>query len=107
MFALHPEIAIKEMLRVIKPGGRIAFSTWPAELVHGKLFVEMAKYLPSSLPSPNQWGIPQVIEKLLVESNYPVKDIHFERGVVNKPVLSSNHSWINSITKGGPMKYAI
>src|SRR4051794_12380210 len=46
MFASsHPQIALKEMLRVTKPGGRIAFSTWPAKLVNGKLFDVMAKYL--------------------------------------------------------------
>jgi ubiquinone/menaquinone biosynthesis C-methylase UbiE len=110
MFAPHPEIAIKEMLRVTKPGGRIAFSTWPSELVNGKLFDVMAKYIISSSnssASPSQWGISQVIEKRIVESNFKVKDIHFERGVINKPILSPNHSWINSITKGGPMIYAI
>src|SRR5437762_5497353 len=29
MFAPRPEVAIREMLRVLKPGGTIAFSTWP------------------------------------------------------------------------------
>ncbi len=28
MFALRAEVAIAEMFRVLKPGGRIAFSTW-------------------------------------------------------------------------------
>jgi hypothetical protein len=98
------------MLRVTKPRGRIAFSTWPAELINGKLFDIMTKYITNSSNSsvsPSQWGIPQVIEKRLVESNFKVKDIHFERGVINKPVLSPNHSWMTSITKGGPMIYAI
>jgi ubiquinone/menaquinone biosynthesis C-methylase UbiE len=111
MFAPHPQVAINEMLRVTKPGGRIAFSTWPAELVNGKLFDVIAKYITSSSlssASPSQWGIPQVIEKRLAEdSNFKVKDIHFERGVINKPVLSPNHSWMTSITKGGPMIHAI
>jgi ubiquinone/menaquinone biosynthesis C-methylase UbiE len=54
MFATHPQVAIKEMLRVTKPGGRIAFSTWPAELVNGKLFDIITKYIASSSPSPSQ-----------------------------------------------------
>jgi ubiquinone/menaquinone biosynthesis C-methylase UbiE len=119
IFAPHPQVSINEMLRVTKPGGRIAFSTWTAELVNGKLFDVMAKYIDSSsssssstnastsTPSPSQWGIPQVIEKRLVESGFKVKDIHFECGVINKPVLSPNHSWMTSITKGGPMIHAI
>src|SRR3569832_2377460 len=36
MFAPRPEVAIREMLRVLKPGGTIAFSTWPPELFVGR-----------------------------------------------------------------------
>ncbi len=39
--------------------------------------------------SPLQWGIPEVVQKRL-GSNI-VKNIHFERGVVNKPILSPNN----------------
>ncbi len=35
MFAPHPEVAIKEMLRVTKIEGRIVFSTWPSEMING------------------------------------------------------------------------
>src|SRR5881628_248600 len=38
MFAPRPEVAIGEMLRVLKPGGTIAFSTWPPELFMGRMF---------------------------------------------------------------------
>ncbi|WP_429570898.1 class I SAM-dependent methyltransferase [Paraburkholderia sp. JPY419] len=31
IFAPRPEVAIVEILRVLKPGGTIAFSTWPPE----------------------------------------------------------------------------
>ena len=46
MFAPHPLVALKEMIRVTKPGGCIAFSTWAFELVYGKLFKAMSKYMP-------------------------------------------------------------
>jgi len=32
IFAPRPEVALGEMLRVLKPGGTIAFATWPPEL---------------------------------------------------------------------------
>lgn len=121
MFAPHPEVAIKEMLRVTKSGGRIAFATWPPEHANGKLFDVMTKHVPISyaatdntapaniLPppsSPMQWGTPEVIHKRLgVDSN--VKNIHFERGAINKPVLSLNHYWKMASTKGGTLIQAI
>ena len=39
MFAPRPEVAVSEMLRVLKPGGTIAFSTWPPELFVGRTFM--------------------------------------------------------------------
>lgn len=124
MFAPHPEAAIKEMLRVTKSDGRIAFATWPPEHANGKLFDVMAKHIrissatiantesantlpPSSCSSsPMQWGTPEVIQKRLgVDSN--VKNIHFERGVINKPLLSPNHYWKMASTKGGSLIQAI
>jgi hypothetical protein len=51
-----------------------------------------------------QWGILEVVQKRLGNS---VKDIHFERGVVNIPVLSPNHYWKMSSTKLGPLIQAI
>jgi len=38
MFTLNPQIDIKEIIHVTKPGGCIAFSKWPSELLKGKLF---------------------------------------------------------------------
>ncbi|MGQ0534567.1 MAG: class I SAM-dependent methyltransferase, partial [Methanobacteriota archaeon] len=35
MFAPRPEVAVKEMLRVLRPGGTLAFATWPPELFTG------------------------------------------------------------------------
>ena len=109
MFAQNPEAAIKEMLRVLKRGGRVAFATWPAELVNGKLAEVMARHLPSSPnnpppPSPMQWGMPDVVQKRLGSA---VKDIHFERGFVSIPLLSPNHYWRMMSTKSGPVMQAI
>ena len=43
MFAPRHDIALSEMLRVLKPKGIIAFSTWPPELLTGRLFALTAK----------------------------------------------------------------
>ena len=58
MFAPRPEVALSEMLRVLKPGGIIAFATWPGEQLIGRLFSLNAKYVPppQGIASPVQWG---------------------------------------------------
>ena len=121
MFASQPKAAMREMLRVMEPGGRIAFATWPPEHANGKMFEAMAKHVPPipppstlspfsshnnmpSPPSPMQWGHPEVVKKRLGSD---VRDIHFERGVIKKPVLSPNHYWETSSTKGGALIQAI
>src|SRR5438552_12063033 len=42
MFAPRPDVAIAQMRRVLKPGGRIAFSTWPPEHLVGRMFAFVA-----------------------------------------------------------------
>jgi ubiquinone/menaquinone biosynthesis C-methylase UbiE len=61
MFAPRPEVAVGEMLRVLKPGGTIAFSTWPPELFIGRTFMLVAGYAPAPPPGvapPTLWGNP-------------------------------------------------
>src|SRR5438477_2758816 len=46
MFAPRPDVAVAEMLRVLKPGGTIAFSTWPTELLVARAFPLVVRYMP-------------------------------------------------------------
>ena len=90
MFAPRPEIALKEMLRVLKPGGVVAFSTWPPEL-KGRLFTLTGKYNPSvpkDISPPVMWGEVEVIKKRLGRS---VRDITFHRAEYGDPALSPAH----------------
>tara|TARA_B100000965_G_scaffold336555_1_gene302911 strand:+ start:190 stop:984 length:795 start_codon:yes stop_codon:yes gene_type:complete len=91
MFAPRPEVCINEMLRVLKPDGTIAFSTWPPELLTGKMFQLVGKYAPpppDGVSPPVQWGEPSIITNRLGKK---VKDITFHRSEFKNPALSPSH----------------
>jgi SAM-dependent methyltransferase len=91
MFAPRPQVAIAEMLRALKPGGTIAFASWPPELFTGRSFALMGKYappLPPGVSPPVQWGDPSIIRERLGAA---VTDITFARDVMRFPALSVQH----------------
>jgi len=90
MFAPRPDRAVAEMLRVLKPGGRIAFSTWPPELMTGQMFALVGRYLPppEGVAPPQQWGDPNIVRARLGEA---VTDLRFGREVLFKESLSPQH----------------
>jgi SAM-dependent methyltransferase len=90
MFAPRPELAISEMLRVLKPKGRIAFSTWPPDQFVGLLFALVSRYLPPppGVAPPPAWGEPGVIRERLGGA---VSNLHFDRGTMLFPALSPAH----------------
>jgi SAM-dependent methyltransferase len=88
MFAPRPNMAIAEMLRVLKPGGTIAFATWPPELLIGSSFRLVASYMPPPPPGvspPPQWGDVAAVRERLGSA---VKDILFDRACLRVPALS-------------------
>lgn len=91
MFAPRPEVAVSEMLRVLKPGGRIAFSTWPPELFIGRVFNLVGQYLPPppGVPPVSLWGDPGVIRERLGDR---VTNLTFEREAMYVPALSPQHA---------------
>jgi len=91
MFAPRPDVATAEMLRVLKPGGTIAFSTWPPELMVGRLFALTGRYGPAPPPGvmpPGLWGDPAVVRERLGDR---VRDITFTRATMAVPALSPAH----------------
>jgi ubiquinone/menaquinone biosynthesis C-methylase UbiE len=58
MFAPRQERAAAEMLRVVRPGGRIGLASWTPEGFIGKLFGVVRAFVPppAGLRSPMEWG---------------------------------------------------
>ena len=94
IFAPRPAVVIKEMLRVLKTGGCIAFSTWPPEHFTGRMFSFLAQYLPPPAPGaeppapPALWGDPAIIRERLGAA---VTALTFDRGTLTAPALSIAH----------------
>jgi len=107
MFAPRPDVATAEMLRVLKPGGRIAFSTWPPEHVMGNLFALIGRHMPAPpagapVPAPPpQWGDPNVVRARLGEA---VTNLRFSRSSMNIPALSPQHVLATVEATFGPLK---
>jgi SAM-dependent methyltransferase len=103
MFAPRPDVAIQEMLRVLKPGGTIAFSTWPPELMVGSMFTLVGQYAPPpsvTVAPPPLWGEPSIVRERLGQA---VKDLVFDRDRMLVPALSPTHSRIMLESSAGPV----
>lgn len=104
MFAPRPDVTIAQMLRVLKPGGTIAFSTWPPELFVGRWFAMMGRYAPPPPPGvspPPQWGDPNIVRERLGSA---VKDLTFTRATMMFPTLSPQHYRVQMGENFGPSK---
>jgi ubiquinone/menaquinone biosynthesis C-methylase UbiE len=69
MFTPNQERAAHELIRVCRPGGKIALANWTPESFIGKLFKTMGKYLPpaAGVKSPSLWGNKEHLQALFGE----------------------------------------
>jgi len=94
IFAPRPAVVAREMLRVLKQGGRIAFSTWPPEPFTGRMFAFIARHQPPLPPgadaaaAPPLWGDPNVVRERL---GAMVTNLDFARDTLVAPALSLQH----------------
>ena len=103
IFAPRPEVAIGEMLRVLRPGGTIAFATWPPEHYAGRIGALIARYLPPPPPglaAPPQWGDVHIVRERLGDA---VRDLTFSRDVQWSPALSPQHFRELAERSAGPL----
>ena len=80
MFTPNPERAASELLRVVRPGGRIGLASWTPEGFIGRMFKIVGAHVapPAGIPSPLQWGTDARLHELLgAEAELEVQRRHF------------------------------
>jgi ubiquinone/menaquinone biosynthesis C-methylase UbiE len=90
MFAPDQEKTAAELLRVVKPGGRIGWGNWcPAGAV-GTMFKTIAKHAPPppGIDSPLLWGTEERLRELFGDK---ISDLRVERRVSRQPFRSADH----------------
>jgi ubiquinone/menaquinone biosynthesis C-methylase UbiE len=104
MFASRPDVAAREMARVVRPGGRMAITTWTSDGNLFKMFQVMKAYMPAppapAPPSPFEWGNTERIKQLLGEEF----NLKFERAVSYYRAASAEAAWETFSTSYGPTK---
>ena len=67
MFAARPERAAAELLRVTRPGGRIAMANWTPAGFIGEMFKTTGRFVPppAGFPSPLLWGTEEAVRERL------------------------------------------
>ncbi len=104
MFASRPEAAAAELARVVRPGGRIALTTWLSDGNLFKMFQVMKAYMPApptpAPPSPFAWGRTERIQELLGGAF----DLTFEAGTSYYREPNAEAAWQTFSTGYGPTK---
>jgi SAM-dependent methyltransferase len=67
MFAPRPEVVAAELVRVCRPGGRIALANWTPEGFIGQMFKVTGRHVPPppNMPSPLKWGDEETVRERL------------------------------------------
>ena len=80
MFAPRPDATAAELLRVCRPGGRVAMANWTPTGFIGRMFKATAAHVPPPpVPSPLLWGDEAAVRERLRDG---VEELHFNRHTV-------------------------
>jgi ubiquinone/menaquinone biosynthesis C-methylase UbiE len=90
MFAPDQKKAAAELLRVVKPGGRIGMANWTPVGSVGKMFMTIAKHAPPppGLDSPLLWGTEERLRELFGDG---IADLRARPRISRQPFRSADH----------------
>lgn len=103
MFASRPEVAAREVARVVKPGGRLVLATWPPDGNVANMFGVMRPFMtppPSPPPSPFAWGTRERLLELFGDAF----ELAFETGTNVFRYPSGAAAWDLWVNHYGPTK---
>lgn len=104
MFASRPEDAARELARVVRPGGRLALTTWTHDSNVFEMFRVMKAYMAAAPqpapPSPFEWGRRERLTELLA-GNF---ELQFETGVSYYREPNAGAAWETFATGYGPTR---
>jgi 2-polyprenyl-3-methyl-5-hydroxy-6-metoxy-1,4-benzoquinol methylase len=93
MFAPQQETAAAELVRVVRPGGRIGLANWTPEGFVGHMFKIVGRYVPppAGVRSPLEWGSEPRVRELLGDGVHSVA-VHRREFVFR---YHSAEHWVN------------
>lgn len=102
MFADDPEAAAGELVRVTRPGGRIAYTSWTPGSCFAAMMEQASEYLPPNpAPPPFLWGDPDTVTARFGDT---VMDLRFTTGVLQYNAVSPRHFWSEMVECSGPIQ---
>jgi ubiquinone/menaquinone biosynthesis C-methylase UbiE len=103
IFAPDHEAAARELARVTRPGGRLAFSAWTPEGTVGEMFQVFGAFQPPPPPgagAPVAWGSEAYVHERLGDAF----DLSIERRLSCFEDESPEHAWEFFAPRFGPVK---
>ncbi|HSD01017.1 MAG TPA: methyltransferase domain-containing protein [Gaiellales bacterium] len=101
MFAPRHEVAAAEIVRVLRPGGRLGICSWVPEGNVGEFFRLMAEHVPPPPgPPPTRWGSEAHVRELFDDAEL---ELTLERELVTLRFDSIEHAVQTYETKFGPV----
>lgn len=90
MFAPDQQKTADELLRVVKPGGRIGMGNWAPDGNVGTMFKTISKHAPPppGVPSPLLWGSEDHVRQLFGDG---IAELRTELRVSRQPFRSADH----------------